>query len=341
MSLQLSIEIRPEKIVLVEGQVNKGIITVNHVLQTEIPKGTIVESEIANTTVVLEALQRMIRESGIKTKKATTTLDIGNMLLRDFEVPDGKQDEVMGMVKSEMVQNYAAATSDVVQFKKIGEVTEDGRKRIRVRATSISSHIVEQYYEILKQLKLKPIAMDSNANAMEKLIKGNTEINGLSLKDSDALLIDFGVQGATLHAIHQGEVQISRFTALGTEDMNDYISGKMNQFGERGDYLKNLNLHDQTGSDVISHAQAFLIQWCNEIQKVVKFIQLRLDTINFDNVYLMGEATEIEGIEELLSEHLFLPVEILRSVSPIHFKSENESNQITYCLNAAAAMIRM
>lgn len=341
MSTMIAIEIRPEKMILVEGQAGKGSVTISRVAIAPLPKGAITESEITEVTPVMDTLQRLIKDNGIKTKNAVITLDIGNMLLREFELPAAKNDELAGMVKTEMTQNYASASSDIVQFKKIGEITSEEGKRVRIRALSISSHIVEDYHNVLKNLKLKPVAMDANSNALEKLIHQSATVNGKSIKEGTSLILEFGIQGSVLHAIHNGELQLSRFTALGLEDLNEYISSKINQFGERGFYLDKIDFNQQEESDIKTHASAFMMQWCGEIQKVIKFILLRMDNSAIHQIFITGEGTTIPGMEGILKDDLGSPVEIIQSVSSLNFKREEDKNLLPLCINAAGALIRL
>lgn len=342
MSTMLSLEIRPEKLIIAEGQPGKGTVTINKVVMAPLPKNAITESEITDEVVVVETLSWSIKEQGIKAKNAVITLDIGNMLLRDFELPTAKNEELLGMVKSEMTQNYASASSDVVQFKKIGESnTEDGKK-VRVRAMSLSSQIVEDYHEVLKKLKLKPVAMDANSNAIEKLIHISSQINGKSIKEGTSLLLDFGIQGSVIHAIHDGEVQASRFTALGLSDLNEYISSKINHFGERGYYLDQLDFtKSEDDSETRMHGNAFMVQWCNEIQKVIKFILLRMDNHEVNHIVLIGEGAMIPGLDGIIAENLNIPTETIQSINSLNFRREEDKKTLPFCINAAAALIRL
>lgn len=341
MSTMLSIEIRPESLIVTEGQATKGSVTIHKVYTIPLPKGAITESEISDEGPILEVLEKILKGHGVKSKNAVITLDISNMLLREFELPAAKNEELAGMVKSEMTQNYASASSDVVQFKKIGEVTTEEGKKIRVRAMSLSAHIIEDYYGILKKLKLKPVAMDANSNAIEKLVHISTNINDQSIKENTILLMDFGMQGSVLHSIHGGELQLSRFTALGLSDLNEYISSKMNQFGERGQYLNELDFTNGDETEIRQHGEAFMIQWCSEIQKVIKFILLRMDNNSISRIIMTGEGSAIPGLDKVISDNINLPVETIQSINSVNFKREEDKSKLPLCINAVGALIRL
>jgi len=341
MSIVLSMEIRPENIVILEGQDIKGKITIEKVLTSRLPSGNIVNSAITDYNGVEMVIRNLLEKNNIKTKKVTVTLDIGNMLIRDFEIPFGKPAEMEGMVKSEMIQNYSASESDVIEFKKIADIESEGAKKIKVRATALSIQIISDYYNLLTLLKLKPFFMDSNANALEKIFSHSTQINGIDTKDESYIVLDFGAVGTVIHAVQNGVVQISRSTSLGLRDLNEYISGKINQFGEHGEYIEQVDFDSQEETPISIAANNFMDQWCNEIQKVIKFALLRLDVNSISNMYIIGEGSQIPGIIDLISKNLYIDVKKIESVSAINFKREEDKTKLYQCINAAGAIIRL
>lgn len=342
MSMLLSMELRPEKVIIVEGQEIKGKVTIEKVLSSNLTKGKIVNSAITDYNGVEQVIRELIHQNDIKTKKVAVTLDIGNMLIRDFEIPFGKPAEMEGMVKSEMIQNYSASSSDAIEYKKIADIVEEGgSKKVKVRATALSSEIIKDYYTLLTNLKLKPVFMDSNANAIEKVFYSSEQINGIDKKDESFVVLDFSSIGTVIHAVQDGAVQLSRFTSLGLRDMNEYISGKINQFGEHGEYIDQVNFETEEQTPVNVAANAFMTQWCNEIQKVIKFTLLRLDTNEIGSMYIVGEGSQLPGIMELISKTLFIKVKQVESVSAVSFKREEDKNKLYQCINAAGALLRL
>ena len=337
MSTVVAIEIKPERIILAEGQNMKGKVLVTNVAVGDLPKSAVSESEIRDLVMVRESLQHLIKSKGIRSKKAIVTLDIGNMLIREFDVPAGKAAEVAGMVRTEMIQNYSASESDVIQFTQIG--SEEGK--VKVRATALSKQIVQGYYDLIKSLKLNPVAMDSNANGIEKLMQGCKEINGEAKSDKPFVILDFSGSGSVIHALNHGSVQISRYTALGLDDMNEYISSKVNSFGEKVDYLGSLDFNREEESEIKFHALNFMDQWCSEIQKVIKFILLRMDDHDLSHVYLTGDACSIPGIERVIGERVFSKTEILTSLSNVQFRKPSDQDFLFQSIHAVGAMIRL
>lgn len=341
MSMLVSLELKTDKAIIVEGQATKGKILINKVAAAQLPKGVVADSKIREPQTVQDIVGRLFKESNIKTKNVAVTLDIGNILIRDFDVPNGKIDETMSMVKTEMIQNYSAVVSDVIQYKKLGDIEENGLKKQKIRASAISMEIVQGYYNILKELKLKPLFMDINSNAIEKLIESTEMINGKSKLDEPFMLLEFSHTGTVLHAVSEGIVQISRFTSLGMDDMNEYISSKINQFGEHGEYLDQIDFMAEEESEIDTLAKTFMTQWCNEIQKVIKFILLRLDSKEIKNIYMVGEGVKIKGIEKAISDRIYSNVEPLISLSNLNFKNENDKSTLYQNINAIGALIRL
>ncbi len=340
MSTVVSIEIKPEQIIIAEGQHSKGKVTVTRTAAASLPRGAFSDSEIRDEAVVKESLQSLLKGSRIRSKKAVVTLDIGNMLVRDFDIPAGKPAEMAGMVRTEMIQNFSAAESDVIQFTQVGKEESIAK----VRATAVNRQVVDGFHGLLKSVGLRPYVMDSNANCIEKLMLFCTGINGRGKEGDPFAVLDFSTSGTVLHAVNRGEVQLSRYTALGLMEMNTFIAEKFNDFGGAGSYLDKIDFtreEDATDSNVTRHALSFMDQWCMEIQKVIKYVLLRMDAAKIEQVYLTGEACSIPGIEEVIRRKLMENSEILASLSNVQFRNPADNGSLFRSIHAIGAMIRL
>lgn len=341
MGMLLSMEIRPENIVIVEGQEIKGKIVIEKVVSEGLPKGKIVNSAITDTLAVETVLRNLIESSSFKTKNVAITLDIGNMLIREFEIPSGKQAEMEGMVRTEMIQNYSASESDAIEFKRISDIEEGSTKKVKIRATALSAQIIKDYYNLVTGLKLKPVFLDSNSNALEKIFSKSTQINGIDRGDESFIVLDFSNVGTSIHAIQGSAVQLSRFTSLGLRDMNEYVSAKINQFGDHGEYINQIDFESEQQTPINVAANNFMSQWCSEIQKVIKFTLLRLDTNEIGKMYIIGEGSQLPGIVNLISKNLFINVEKIETLSAVSFKRKEDESKLYQCINAAGALFRL
>jgi Tfp pilus assembly PilM family ATPase len=284
------------------------------------------------------------------------------MIIRDFTLPDGPAKQLDSMVKNEMLHNYSASSADVIQFIKMpaasaAEEEESGgmgplrRKsagagaQTGIRAATVKKDLVDSYYQLLKKLKFTPVAMDFHANAIEKLVKGVGTINDTVVKNKNYLMVDFGSSGTIIHAAADNRVFISRYIPLGVNDLDQLLVDREFIPMEEAQFFRREKLDLQSEDDAqggpMKTARAFLYQWSDEIQKVLKFFMGRKGVSEVECLYLYGAGSLIRGLPDYLSAAVGTKAARLESFSGITFKNAYDQSKLPYCLNAAGAAIRL
>jgi len=357
----LSFDIGTEYCAVVEGIAKKDGVEILQALVHEMPTDYDAGDKALITPYAADAISQIMRSAGFKTKGAIITANINYMMIRDFLLPDGKFKELDGMVRNEMINNYSADSTDVIQFIKrpvkhapeenlmTGE--EANRKdggQTGIRAISIKRSIVDSYYSLLQRLKLTPLAMDFHANAVEKLIRGgNVSINNMNMADSAYLMVDFGSSGTIVHAVAENSVFISRYIPMGLYDLDKIIADRefisvAEAKSYRADKIDLLAEEDPgVGGDLMKAVRGFLHQWNDAIQKVSKFFQNRQGLSEIDSMYLYGAGAHIRGLPEYLSAAAGTNAYRLESLSGVSFRNNQDQQKICLCLNAIGALIRL
>ena len=356
----LSFDIGTEYCAVVEGIAKKDGVEILQALVHEMPTDYDAGDKALITPYAADAISQIMRSAGFKTKGAIITANINYMMIRDFLLPDGKIKELEGMVRNEMINNYSADSTDVIQFIKrpvknapegnplSGE--EENRKdsgQTGIRAVSVKRDIVDSYYSLLQRLKLTPLAMDFHANAVEKLIRGgNVSINNMNMTDSAYLMVDFGSSGTLVHAVTENSVFISRYIPIGLYDLDKIIADRefisvAEAKSYRADKIDLLAEEDPGRGDLMKAVRGFLHQWNDAIQKVAKFFQNRQGLSEIESMYLYGAGALIRGLPEYLSAAAGTNAYRLESLSGVSFRNNQDQQKIGHCLNAIGALIRL
>ena len=339
----LSIDIGTSHFTVIEGTTKKGSVEITKAVTADLPQIGSVESINFDSGGAASAISNVLKENNFNAKNAVITININNIMIRDFVLPETKPKQLSGMVRYEMMQNYSAADTDIIQFIKCKN--EDDKSQAAIKAVAIKREIVDAYYGILKKLKLKPIAMDFHANAVRKLFCNGTMINKKDMSGKSFILIDFGSSGTLTHAITDGEIFISRYIPLGINDLDELVAGKEFLTAEQAaEYRKeklNLSTDDTASSSAMQGVNTFFHQWNDELQKVIRFFltQKRIDAI--DGLYLYGAGSLIKGLPEYLKASMGTDTYPIEEISKIKFINYNDENKIHNCINAAGAMLRL
>jgi type IV pilus assembly protein PilM len=354
----LSIDIGTAHCTVLEGDVKKGIIEVKKAITANLPPDDSTDGKALAPVAAFDVISDIIKGYAMKSKNAVATISINNMLIRDFILPNAKQAQLMGMVRYEMMQNYSAGSTDVIQFIKHSvpelDTKKDGpggqpkksEEQTGIRAVAVKREIIDSYHTLLRRLRLTPIAMDFHANAVEKLIGISTHFNKADIKGKSYMLIDFGTSGTLLHAVADGKVFVSRHIPLGTNDLDQFVSDKEFIKKEQAKEFRmtEMNLLHTEESGTIPYMQSarnFLFQWNDELQKVIRFFVARKGIAAMDGIYIYGAGSQIKGLTEYLTASAGAPASRFNEISKLVFLDAKDRAILHNCINAAGAMLRL
>jgi len=132
------------------------------------PEDGIVHGEIINPIAVADVLGDLLREIGMKDRRAIVAITGQKVIVREINLPLMEDKEIMGGVMWE-APKYVPYDLDesIMDAKKVEEFTEkDGTRMMRILLTATPKNIVQPYMEVLKKVRLIPKVVDivSSAN---------------------------------------------------------------------------------------------------------------------------------------------------------------------------------
>gem|GEM_PF-3478801 len=358
----LSLDVGTNHCTILEGNARKGSVEIVQAVVARLPADDGSAGKGALSPFAYDVIAEAMKSVRFGAKRAVVTVNINNMIIRDFTLPDGPVKQLDSMVKNEMLHNYSASPADVIQFIKMpaasaaeeDEASASGSLRRKsigagaqtgIRAATVKKELVDSYYQLLKKLKFTPVAMDFHANAIEKLVMGANAINDTPVKDKNYLMVDFGSSGTLIHAAADNRVFISRYIPLGLNDLDQLLVDREFIPMEEARAFRREKLDLQSEDDAqggpMKTARSFLYQWSDEIQKVLKFFMGRKGISEVECLYLYGSGSLIKGLPDYLSAAVGTKAARLETFSGITFKNGYDQAKLPYCLNAAGAAIRL
>lgn len=346
MGVLVSLDIGTRNVTAVEGIAGKNLtVEVSAVANAALMDDTVIDGMLRQPTEVMTKINMMLPAAGIKTKNAVVTINGGNMLVREFDIPQGKPRQMEAIVRNEMISTYAAGESDVIEGKLLGAFEKDGAKMYHVRAMAVNRDLVTGYYNLIMNAKLKPVAMDSHANAVEKLLSGKPKLNGTDLTDKCGMLLDFGQSGIMCYITNGYQICTTRFIPLGMSDLASMLVGQMmlSIDQEKTNFAPLIDFTDEIKKDepIMLTAANFVTQCCNEIQRVIMYAMPKLPFSSVNHAFVYGGGSQMPGVSEYIGKLLGIDAKALTSVSTLKFKNAADEKQLALCLNAAGALIRL
>lgn len=341
----LSIDIGMRNIAAVEGQVASGNIIIDRAALVPLDKDVVIDGVIKNSPALCMKLMELVANNGFSSKKAIVTINAGNVMVREFQLPNAKAKELSAMVRNEMIASYSANETDVIEYIILDKSYTKLLEKVNIRAMALNADIVSDYHKALEDVRLKPIAMDIHTNAIEKLVaSGKMLYNGQNMEGKNILLLDFGYSGIMIYAICGGIVNLSRFIPLGISDLaGELINNMVKKESEVSkDFLETIDVYgdDGTGYSAGQCTRNFLTQCVTEVQKVIMYIVKKLPDATFANIFIMGGGSAIPGIDRYFSEAFSANAQILMGLSNVQFRRMEDAVLARRYLNAAGALIR-
>lgn len=360
MNRRLSIDIGSRNMHIVEGGFEKGKLTLRQSQSFEIPAGCITDESINDEQLLADAINNSIKAGRFHAKEAVLTVNASHAVIREMDFPKAKPNELESMIKNEMHQTFHIVKGDVIQYKEIGKAAGSDREAlIRYRVAAIEHGMVEAYYNVLNRTMLKPVAMDLNVNAMDKLFSWSDGLNDRFYGEDAVMLLDFGQSLTTVYIVQKHKPIFYRHLNIGSGGMDAVLINVAQRYksGMPEDELDDMlvDVREDVEMDVrdikgkldffngsekskpyYNALQPYLYRLNDEIRKVAAFFNDRSRNSNIAYAYIFGQGSELPGLADYWSEYLSLPVEKLQSLLKGRVKIQINPAH----LNAVAALIR-
>lgn len=347
----LSIDIGTQNIKLAVGKQQGNIVVVDRLLMTGTPANSYLDGKLMNMELLKEEIARTIANEKIKAKRAVCTIESTAIIRRDIELPTVKPEELDTMIQYEIEQYLPISLEDyIIEYKIQEEFVEENVKKSRISVAALPKSIAEDYLQLLRGLKLVPVALDINSNVLSKLF-GSPKVqinNQKSIYEKTVAYIDIGYSSMNLVIVKKGIMKFNRLMSFGGYEIDINIANAFNLdvlHAERRK-IEDAELTDPdrqgTGSkamlDDILRTSAE--HWVQELQRMFQYYTSRSKDNRIDEVCIYGGSSNIKGLAEYLQNLLNYPVNSLKAVNTVKLGKASSPQDLEYYLNAVGAIIR-
>lgn len=313
----LAIELGSSHIKIGLARYAKGIVNVEEAFIVDLPEqiysdGKILEAEVMRSKIFNEIVDR-----GIKAKEVYLTINGSNVITREIILPDVKDEELDEMITYEIQQYMPINLEEYhIEYKILERFESEEQTKIRILVAAVSKEDVDSYYKFLLGLQLKPLVMDINGNAISKLFKSGTRVNGgEALGNKKVALIDLGSKSINVTVVGNGIVYLSRMIEAEEE---------LNQIKAERDYIDSEVLNALGG----------------RIKRVFQFYVSRYAGSQIDQVLLFGGLSNDERLVQHLLSEFTIPVAVIHQLNTVEVSGKSKSVDLKRYLNMLGCLAR-
>ena len=284
------------------------------------PKESIENGEILNPIAVADVLIELLRESGIKDRRAIIAITGQRIIIREIVFPVIKEDkELMAGVMWE-APKYVPYDLDesIIDAEKIEEFEEkDGNKMMRVLLVATPKNVVVPYMEVLKKAGIMPKVVDvvsyANIRSFEHYLYDKEE------EDEDKSIINvilsIGASSTILTLVEKKNLKFTRNILIGGNDITKSIAKSLNITVEEAEKLKRdteIVLGPEAEEKEKNKSEKIIIKMLNQIAKEVRkslsYYKTQSQKVKYNKIILSGGSADIKNIDKFLSEQFEIPI---------------------------------
>lgn len=364
----ISIDISGDVVYITEGTATPTAIEAHKCDEARLPEGTIQDGDIKNHASLVMTITKLLNSHSYKSTSAVITFTSEALISRKLSLPPGKPSETSAMVRSQMMQAVSDAGDYVFEYSYASPVQQKN-KACDVWAYGLDKAIVEKYYDVLKSIHLRPVALDIHANCIEKLIYGN-RINNAVVTGRSTLFVDIERNYIEIHLFNGYERAFSRVSPVSASEfllvasnlgygrpaVNQSVLARrlllLSPDGGKKENVTSMNYNTidispeflEKDTILAEAAQKYTSHVADELMKMVQFQMMRNSSMPVGCVYIYGGFSVVKGLDQQLSQLLNCQVEVIRSLSKVKIDTGARllpNANIEKYINAIGALIRL
>lgn len=354
----LSLDIGSKNTKIVLGIQHRRNVTIEKAITMITPVGCYNDGNILDITIFKNEILDVLQSENIKCKNFIITTKSTTVITRDIEIPIAKKEDMDAIIKFQMERYLPIKFDDyVMQYKILEEFEDENIKQAKITVVVYPKSMVEEYYNLVKQLKGNAVALDISSNSINKLFIEDIKVNdeNYSLEDTVAV-IDLGYNFTNVNIISDGNVQFTRIINYGGSHIDIDISKQLSISEEEAEEqkikvcdLERESLSDMRASMVNDIAKVQVKNWIHEIEKLLNYYKNKEQGNKIDKIYIYGGSSSLKGIETFIKDEMNLPVTKIQNLSNVNCSKINTFNldptrideELSKYLNAIGAIIRL
>jgi len=283
------------------------------------PEGAIANGEIFNPIVVSDVLTELLKDSGIRDRKAIIAITGQKVIIREIVLPIMEDKELMAGVMWE-APKYVPYDLDesIIDAEKVDEFVEkDGNKMMRVLIVAAPKTIIQPYMEVLKKIRIIPKIVDVVSSANIRILENHLTDKKEEEKEGTIIdiILSIGASSTILTLVEKGNLKFTRNILVGGNDFTKAIAKSLNLSFDEAEKLKRetkIVLGPEAEGKEKIESEKIIIKILNQITKEVRkslsYYKTQSQKVKYNKMILSGGCANIDNIKDLLTEQFEIPV---------------------------------
>ncbi len=303
----LGLDISSSSVKLVElGQDKAGNLVLERCAIEPLERGWIIDGNIEKFEEVADAVRRLVKKSGTKTRNVAMALPPSAVITKKIMLPGGMTDQELELQVETEANQYIPFPLDEVSldFCVVGpSATSAGDIEVLIAASRREK--VQDIQGLAEAAGLKPVIVDVESYA-SRLATGRL-IESLPNKGVDSIvaLFEVGALTTSMQVIRNDEVLYDRDQAFGGAQLTQMI---VRQYGFSQEEAEGKKRSGELPSDYeASVLRPFVESMVQEVGRALQFFFTSTPHNRVDYVMLAGGSAALPGLTAAVTQHTTFP----------------------------------
>lgn len=355
-NIMISLDVGSHTLKVVVGHYKKNRIVIKKMCSMQISDQSICDGKLAKKDRVGAGILNLLRDAKVRGKNIVCTVESSEIIRREMLLPGVNESNIRGLIMYEIGKHLSInPDSYIVQYKVLDSKAGKDSQQLRLIVCAMPKNLASEYLDMIRSLHLKPYAMDTNTNALEKLLSLKSTVE---FHHKRIVFIDMGHRRFNISFFCGEDCLFSKRLDIGGDMLNEVLLTNFGIGEKDAEKLKVYNMErisvldlcDEYGSAaglmteqaedeskiVLKYFMEIINQWADEIDQVLKYIFREHGEM--DAIYLYGGCSNIYDIDRYFKERFH--IETLRIADINSITGKIDRTLIPTYLNAICALIR-
>ena len=269
-----------------------------------IPAGAVEDGVLQDPEAVSKALAALLKNLKIKNHKIGISISGYSVIVKKISLEVMDDDTLAEYIRAEAEQYIPFDIEEVyLDFQKLPP-RKEGSDRNDIMLVAAKKEVVNDYLDMLNQLKLKTVLVDVDGFALENIWETTAH------QMNNVALIDIGASKMNINIISSGVSVLARDVVVGSEQLTEQLANALNIDYDEAEKVKLgiLPVEEALRQKVETIFTKTCTQWVLEIKKAIDLYHANNPDKALLSLILSGGGSKVNGLLDYIARETGLEV---------------------------------
>ncbi len=288
-----------------------------------LPPEAIVDGEIMDRLLVLEAVREVIAQAGIKSKDVVTAVSGRALIVKKVVMDKMNHEDAQEAIHWEAEQHVPFDIDDVcLDFQILND--DIGNNQMQVLLVAAKKDAIHAHADLVRDAELNPVVIDVDSFAVQNAFEANYEGHGGKVVG----LLNVGSETTNLNIVQNGAPQFTRDLSVGRSRFVEEVQREFNIGKDEASNLLGGVVPEGAQGDKLRDAVRRTAEELSlGIERSFAFLKGSGDAEKLDMLMVSGGGAQLPLLREFLAERHGVSVEVTDPLRQVAYDPELFSKQ--------------